>query len=166
MSKRSIGNLFLGAAIGASLGILFAPKKGQEMRRDLKKKMLNLIDDAKELSIGDVSQMVESKITEIRHDLNDLDKEKVLKIAKSKSEEIKVKCQDLVDMAIDKGTPVLQDAAIEVRDKTIDVMKDIIKKLEKIELDKKQDNKNEKNSIYNSFNNDVFYVKCKCYDRK
>ena len=145
MSKRSIGNLFLGAAIGASLGILFAPKKGQEMRRDLKKKMLNLIDDAKELSIGDVSQMVESKITEIRHDLNDLDKEKVLKIAKSKSEEIKVKCQDLVDMAIDKGTPVLQDAAIEVRDKTIDVMKDIIKKLEKIELDKKQDNKNEKN---------------------
>ena len=146
MSKRSIGNLFLGAAIGASLGILFAPKKGQETRYALKKKMLELIDDAKELSIGDVSQMVESKITEIRHDLNDLDKEKVLKIAKSKSEEIKVKCQDLVDMAIDKGTPVLQNAAIEVRDKTIDVMHDMIKKLENIELNKKQETKNVKNN--------------------
>ena len=141
MSKKSIGNLFLGAAIGASLGILFAPKKGKETRRDLKNKMLELVDSAKELTIGDISDMVEEKINEIRHDLNDLDKEKVLNIAKDKSAEIKVKCQDLVDLAINKGTPVLQDAAIEVRDKTIDVMKDIIKKLENIELDKKNTQK-------------------------
>ena len=144
MSRRGIGNLFLGAAIGASLGILFAPKKGQETRRDLKNKMLDLINDAKELSISDISEMIEEKITEIRHDLNDLDKEKVLKIAKEKSEEIKVKCQDLVDLAINKGTPVLQDAAIEVRDKTIDVMHDMIKKLESVELDKKKDQKDGK----------------------
>ena len=137
MSKRSISNLFLGAAIGASLGILFAPKKGKETRRDLKNKMLDLVDDAKELSINDVSGMIEEKITEIRHDLNDLDKEKVLKIAKTK-------CEDLVNMAIDKGTPVLKDAAIEVRDKTIDVMKDMIKKLESVELDKKKNKKEEK----------------------
>ena len=136
MSKRSIGNLFLGAAIGASLGILFAPKKGKETRCELKKKMLELVDDAKELSINDVSEMVEAKITEIRHDLNDLDKEKVLNIAKDKSEEIKTKCEDLVNLAIDKGTPVLKDAAIEVRDKTIDVMKDMIKKVEAINIDK------------------------------
>ena len=146
MSKRSIGNLFLGAAIGASLGILFAPKKGSQTRRELKNKMLNLIDDAKELSIGDISVMVENKITEIRHDLNDLDKEKVLKIAKEKRDEIKIKCQDLVDLAIDKGTPVLQNAAIEVRDSTINVMRDMIKKLEGVDLNKKKEEpKSEKN---------------------
>ena len=144
MSKKSVRNLFLGAAIGASLGILFAPKKGKETRRDLKNKMLDLVDDAKELSINDISEMVEDKITEIRHDLNDLDKEKVLAIAKEKSNEIKTKCQDLVDLAINKGTPVLQDAAIEVRDKTIDVMRDMIKKLENIELDKKNNQSNHK----------------------
>lgn len=148
MSKKSIGNLFLGAAIGASLGILFAPKKGKDTRRDLKNKMLDLVDSAKELSIGDISDMVEERINEIRRDLNDLDKEKVLQIAKDKRDEIKVKCQDLVDLAINKGTPVLQDAAIDVRDKTIDVMKDIIKRLENIELDKKnnpKENKDKKN---------------------
>jgi len=144
MSKKSVRNLFLGAAIGASLGILFAPKKGKETRKDLKNKMLDLVDDAKELSINDISEMVEAKITEIRHDLNDLDKEKVLALAKEKRDEIKTKCQDLVDLAINKGTPVLQDAAIEVRDKTIDVMQDMIKKLENIELDKKKNQNNHK----------------------
>ncbi len=143
MGRRSISNLFLGAAIGASLGILFAPKKGKETRRDLKNKMLDLVDDAKELSISDISKMVEEKITEIRHDLNDLDKEKVLKIAKEKSDRIKTKCEDLVNLAIDKGTPVLKDAAIDVRDKTIDVMQDMIKKLETIEFDKKNNLKKE-----------------------
>ena len=141
MSKRGIGSLFLGAAIGASLGILFAPKKGKETRRELKEKMLDLISDARELSISDISGMIESKITEIRHDLNDLDKEKVLSIAKEKSELIKGKCQELVDFAIDKGTPVLKDAAVDVRDKTVVVMKDIIKKLENVELGKKDTKK-------------------------
>ena len=85
MSKRSVGNLFLGVAIGASLGILFAPKKGSQTRRELKEKMLDLISSAKELSVSDISKTIENKIDEIRKDLNDLDKEKVLKIAQKKS---------------------------------------------------------------------------------
>ena len=142
MAKKSIGNLVLGLAIGASLGILFAPKKGSQTRRELKEKMLDLVSRAKELSISDISKMIEERIAEIRRDLNDLDKEKVLKIAKKKSEDIKRKCQELVDLAIEKGTPVLKDAAIDVRDKTIDVMQDIIKKLENLEANtKKLDNK-------------------------
>ena len=142
MTKKSVGNLVLGIAIGASLGILFAPKKGSQTRRELKEKMLDLVSRAKELSISDVSKMIEERIAEIRRDLNDLDKEKVLKIAKKKSEDIKRKCQELVDLAIEKGTPVLKDAAIDVRDKTIDVMQDIIKKLENLEANtKKLDNK-------------------------
>ena len=142
MAKKSVGNLVLGIAIGASLGILFAPKKGSQTRRELKEKMLDLVSRAKELSISDISKMIEERIAEIRRDLNDLDKEKVLKIAKKKSEDIKRKYQELVDLAIEKGTPVLKDAAIDVRDKTIDVMQDIIKKLENLEANtKKLDNK-------------------------
>ena len=141
MAKKNLGNLALGVAIGASLGILFAPKKGSETRKELKNKMLDLVSRAKELSISDVSDMVQDKINEIRKDLNDLDKEKVLKIAKKKSEDIKKKCEDLVKLAIDKGTPVLKDAAEEVRDKTIEVMKDMIAKLEHAEEPKKDKEK-------------------------
>ena len=141
MKKKGFGNLALGVAIGASLGILFAPKKGSETRKELKEKMLDLVSNAKELSISDVSDMVQDKINEIRKDLNDLDKEKVLKIARKKSEDIKKKCEDLVKLAIDKGTPVLKDAAEEVRDKTIEVMKDMIAKLEHAEEPKKDKEK-------------------------
>ena len=107
MAKKSIGNLVLGVVVGASLGILFAPKKGKETRRELKNKMVELVSNAKELSISDVSKMVEDKITEIRKDLNELDKEKVLKIAKKKSENIKKKCQELVLLAKERGLDII-----------------------------------------------------------
>ena len=36
--KSGIGKFVAGAAVGASLGILFAPKKGSETREKIKKK--------------------------------------------------------------------------------------------------------------------------------
>ena len=137
MEKKGTGKLLLGIAVGAGLGVLFAPKKGKDTRKLLKEKMHDLVSSAKKLSISDVSSMIEDKIQEIRCDLNDLDKEKVLKIAKEKSRDIKKKLEDLVDLAIQKGTPVLKDKAIDVRDKTMDVMDDMIKKLESIEKEEK-----------------------------
>ena len=36
MSKKGTGKLILGAGLGAGLALLFAPKKGSELREDLK----------------------------------------------------------------------------------------------------------------------------------
>ena len=38
MSKKGLRKFILGAGIGAGLGILFAPKKGSDTRKELKKK--------------------------------------------------------------------------------------------------------------------------------
>ena len=80
MSKRR--GLFAGLAIGATLGLLFAPKKGEETRKDLMDKMKKLWDDAKELEYDDVKRTIEKSIKEIQKELNDLDKEKVVAVAK------------------------------------------------------------------------------------
>lgn len=137
--KSGAGKFILGAAVGAGLGILFAPKSGSETRRDLKKKMDVLVKKVKEIDIDDVKEQLENKIDEIKEELADLDKEKVLKIAKEKGNDIKEKCEELVQLAIDKGTPVLEKAANEVREKAIDAVKEVLERLE--EADKKAKSK-------------------------
>ena len=141
MSKKEtgkgIGKFVAGAAIGAGLGILFAPKKGSETRKELKEKMDELLNKAKDIDFDDVKKTFEKKVDEIKEDLEDLDKEKALKLAKKKGEEIKKKCQDLVNLAVAKGTPVLENAAEEVRLKAIDVINEVLDKLEDAAPDKK-----------------------------
>ena len=50
-------------------------------------------------------------------------------IAKEKGEALKTKAQELVDMAVDKGTPALKKAAEDVLQNVIKVSKEAIKKL-------------------------------------
>ena len=39
MSKKGTGKFLLGGAIGAGIALLFAPKKGEELRKDLAEKI-------------------------------------------------------------------------------------------------------------------------------
>ncbi len=129
--KKGWGKFLAGAAIGAGLGILFAPKKGSETRRELKEKLDELTNKVKGIDMDDVKESIELKIEEIKMELAALDKEKVLKIAKEKGNALKKKSEELVSLAVEKGTPVLQKAAEEVREKTIMVVKEVLNKLEK-----------------------------------
>jgi len=131
--KKGLGKFLLGAAVGAGLGILFAPKKGSETRRELKEKLDELANKVKGIDFQDVKESIETKIAEIKEELADLDKEKALKIAKEKGKAIKKKSEELVDLAVKKGTPVLQKAAEEVREKAVEVVKEVLNKLEKKE---------------------------------
>lgn len=132
MSKKGkgLGKFIIGASVGAALGMLFAPKKGSELRADLKNKMDELIDKAKNIDVDEVKDYVNKKVTEIRVELADLDKEKALKIAKKKAKEVENKCEDLVKYTIEKGTPVLEKTAKELKKKTAGVIREVLNKLE------------------------------------
>ncbi len=131
--KKGFGKLFAGLALGAGLGVLFAPKKGEEMRKELKEKIDDLLEKAKDIDKEEVKVTIESKIATIENELEDLDKEKVMKIAKKKAKQIQEMAENLVDYAVEKGTPVLEKSANAVKQKAIDVTKSVLKKLEESE---------------------------------
>lgn len=131
--KSGIGKFIAGAVIGASLGVLFAPKKGSETRAELKSKLEELVRQIRKIDINEVKEEFDNKVAEIKAELADLDREKILSIAKEKAADLKDKVQELVDLAIEKGTPLLREAAEEVRNKTIVVTKEVLNKLENSE---------------------------------
>ena len=132
MSKKKggFGKFLLGGAIGAGLGFLFAPKAGSETRRELKAKLDEMLLKAKEIDVDEVKEEFQAKIYEIKNELEDLDKEKALKIAKKKASEIQDKVEDLVNYAVSKGTPILEQTAEIVREKAVVVTKEVLAKLE------------------------------------
>ena len=135
--KKGLGKFILGAAVGAGLGVLFAPKSGEATRKELKKSLNELMDKLKEVDIEEVKQNVMNKIDEIKEELQDLDKEKVASIAKKQADNIRKKAEELVEYAKVKGTPVLEKSAQKVKEKTIATLEATLEKLKESEKTKK-----------------------------
>ena len=128
--NKGLGKFLLGLGIGAGITSLFTTKKGKEIREDLMLKLEDLMTKAKDIDVKEVGEEFLKKVEEIKEEIEDLDKEKFVKIAKKKGEELKVKTEELICLAKEKGTPILENVANEVREKTILVIKDVLNKLE------------------------------------
>ena len=145
MSKKGF---LWGAALGIGAGMLLAPKKGSETRKELKEKLDEMLAKLKDVDYDEVRENIEVKIYQIKNELRDLDKEKAIDIAKKKVAELQKMSSELVNYAVEKGTPVLQKSADAIREKVIKVSKEVIEKLEK--ENNKVDVKTKKGSLSNS----------------
>ncbi len=130
MSKKGIGKFVLGASIGAAISLLFAPKEGKALRKDIKCKIDEFMGNVDKLTVKEIKTEFNDKVEEIKKEIEELDKEKVLKIAKKKSEELKDKTEDLIKLTKEKGNVVLEGIAKDLKTKTVEVAKDVINKLE------------------------------------
>ncbi len=130
MSKKGMGKFITGALVGAGLGVLFAPKKGSETRKDLKNKTGELINSVKNLDKEEVKAKLNQKIKELKKDLENLNKETAKELIKEKGTALMKKADELIDVAKEKSAPVIEHAANEIKEKTIVVLKNAVDKLE------------------------------------
>lgn len=137
MSKNGgFGKFLAGIGIGVGLGVLFAPQSGEQTRKELKKKADELIKQLKEIDYNEVKDNLVEKIQNLQDELADLDKEKVVEIAKIKAEQIKKKADEIYQEAVKKGKPVVEKTAKELKVKTVEVLQGMIDKLETPEEEK------------------------------
>ena len=136
MSKKGLGKIIAGVGIGLGLGFLFAPKSGEATRKELKEKLDEMLNRVKNMDSEEVKKNIETKVNGLKADIENLDKEKVLEAAKKKAKEIGEKANDLVEYAVAKGTPILERTAATIREKALEVSKEVVKKLEKAEPEK------------------------------
>ena len=128
--KGGLGKFIGGLALGAGLGLLFAPDTGENTRKVLQKKLDEIVKKVKSLDAEEVKDEILYRVEELQAELAALDKEKVKEAAAKKAQELKAKAEELYKYAIEKGTPVVEKAADDVRRQALKVVKDVEGKLD------------------------------------
>jgi len=116
--KRAAALGFIGGAItGLALGVLFAPASGEKTRKDIMKKSKKVVKKVKKIDLDDVREFVVEKTSEIETNLKKYMKDKDLKNAKKKINELKKEVDHLIDYTKDINEDVLQNTIYELKDK-------------------------------------------------
>lgn len=136
MSKKGGFGKFLGGiAIGAGLGLLFAPDKGENTRKVLAKKIDELLKKLNDIDLDEVKDELLFRAESLQAELAALDAEKAKDLVLEQAEVIREKAEELYKYAIEKGTPVVEKAADDVRKQALKIVREAEKKL--VEANKK-----------------------------
>ena len=83
--------------IGAVAGMLLAPKKGSELRNELKEKGKETLNTAKNMSKDDYIELINKTIDDIKQAIDEFDIDDFKDQTKDKYEELKPKFDELKD---------------------------------------------------------------------
>lgn len=127
--KGGFGKFLGGIALGAGLGILFAPDKGENTRKVLSKKIDELLKKVNDIDLDEVKDELLFRAESLQAELATLDTDKAKELVLEQAESIKEKAEELYKYAIEKGTPIVEKAADDVRKQALKIVREAEKKL-------------------------------------
>mgnify|MGYP006067355551 FL=1 len=137
-----IGKFIAGVGIGTVIGMLLAPKKGSELRQDLKDKSQELYDKAQNMTKEDIETLVNNTIEEIKQAIEEFDLDEFKEATGAKLSNLKDKLEQLANSikssdeyanfkeAVNKVSTDLTSTISEVKTKIQDKDFDAIQKLD------------------------------------
>lgn len=113
-----LGKFIMGLGIGAVAGLLLAPKKGSELREDIKNETLKAYDNAKGLTKEDIEAMLGQTIETVKKTVDEFDMDVFKQTTKEKLTELQEKLEEFAGKV--KKTDqyeMIKDTVVEISDK-------------------------------------------------
>ncbi len=89
-----LGKFLVGLGVGTVIGLLIAPKKGSELREDIKRESLNAYENLKNLTKEDVEAMLGETIESVKKTIDEFDVEEFKTVATAKLGELEGKLEE------------------------------------------------------------------------
>lgn len=121
-----LGKFIFGLGIGAVAGLLFAPKKGSELREDIKKESLKAYDNVKNMTKEDIEAMLGQTIETVKKSVDEFDVDDFRETTKTKLSELEVKLEEFANKI--KET----DQYMQVRDSVVDIADIVNTKIDEV----------------------------------
>lgn len=90
-----LGKFIAGLGLGTVLGMLVAPKKGSELREELKSKGTEAYNNAKDMTKEDVQNLISKTVDDIKKAIDEFDVEEFKNTTGAKLGNVKTKLEDL-----------------------------------------------------------------------
>ena len=131
-----LGRFLTTLGIGALAGMLLAPKKGSELREELKDKGKETLDSAKEMTVEDYQKLISETIDSIKKTVDEFDVDEFKESSLEKINELKDKFDDVVTKLQDSDQySKLKDQVDNVIVQVNDKIKDVKEKVSEQEFD-------------------------------
>ena len=126
-----LGRFLTTLGVGAVIGMLFAPKKGSELREDLKEKGKDTLDTAKNMTKEDYQDLINKTIDDVKLAIDEFDVEEFKDTTMVKLNELKTKLEEVAnDFKDSESYASLKDSLGKV---TIEITNKVDEIKEKIE---------------------------------
>lgn len=148
-----LGRFLTTLGIGAIAGMLLAPKKGSELREELKGKGKETLDTAKEMTVEDYQKLISETIDGLKKTVDEFDVDEFKENSLTKLNDLKDKFDEVVTKLQDSDQySKLKDQVDKIIVDVNDKVNDIKEKVSEQEFDDFSDLEDEINDIEDDLN--------------